>query len=272
MKNLKSIAKGLLLLSLLGGAVIATPAKAEESGSKAYINAQASLKADALIKLDSSVGAVLGPNGVLRVLGAKVTSVSSNEVSATALYGNSALNFTVKADNDTKVNGSDSNSSLSNLKAGDKISFSGTIVSSSSSSIIVDADHIISKSLYNDKVKAEKEDSYKGEVQAVNTADNSLTLKLRDGRTVKVAVSSSTVITVDGAVKSLSAIESGDEVKVSGEMNSSSTVLSASKISVSDDSKDDSKYEDKDRNEDRDGRDMDRGGWLQRIRSWFSNR
>lgn len=274
--NIKNIAKGFVLLSFLVGAVIASPAQAENSNenAKAFINANASLKADVLSKLENSVGVVLGPNSVLRVVGAKVTSVSGSDINATASFGNSSLSFVVKTDAETKLNGKAfaNSSALSSLKAGDKISFAGTITSSAGSSITVDASHVISQNLYNkDGGKIENKTSFKGEIKAVNTGDNSFTLKLKSGATVKVSVLGSAIITLDGATSNLAALEAGDEVKITGEANADASVITASKISAESEDADDNKENDEDeKDKDNDkNEDKNRGKFWGKIRNWF---
>ena len=271
MKNIKNIAKGFLLLSFLVGVAFATPALADNNkgSSNNFFNVQASLKADALIKLDSSIGVVLGPNGALRVMGAKVVSVSGGEINVIAPFGNSSLNFVVKTDAQTKLNGKllTDVSVLSQLKAGDKISFAGTITSSTSSSIVVDGDHVVSQALYNNG-KIENKNAFKGEIKTIDSVNNSFTVKLKNGVTVKVALSSSTVITLDGVVTTLASLGEGDEVKITGELNSDGTIVTASKVNAesedndSDDDNDNGKKdEEKDKNENK--------GWFGKFRNWF---
>lgn len=272
MNNIKNIAKGFLVLAFLVGAVIASPASADnKENEKGFLNAQASLKADVLGRIENSLGVVLGPNGALRVMGAKVTSVSGSDINATASFGNSSLSFIIKTDAETKLNGKAfaSSSSLSALKAGDKISFAGTITSSSSSSVTVDASHVVSQNLYKDG-KIENKDSFKGEVKAVNGTENSFTLKLKSGATVKVNVSSSTVITLDGATATLASLEAGDEVKIAGEINADGSVITASKVSAESEDADDNDDEDSDDDKDKDeNKDENRGGFWGKIRNWF---
>ncbi|HEY4513100.1 MAG TPA: DUF5666 domain-containing protein [Candidatus Paceibacterota bacterium] len=274
--NIKNTIKGLLVFAFLVGVVIASPASAQNqnANANAFINAHASLKADSLIKMESSVGVVLGPNNTLRVMGAKVTSVSGSDVSVTAPFGNSSLNFVVKTDAETKLNGKllSSSSVLSQLKAGDKISFAGTITSSTSSSIVVDGDHVVSRVLYNDG-RVEDKNSFKGEIKAVNESDSSITVKLKNGQTVKVNISSSTAITLDGAVSTLASLNEGDEVQITGELNSTGSIITASKISAeSDDDNDndsDDEDDDKDDNEDKGNRKENKGGFWGKIMNWF---
>lgn len=272
--EIKNIAKGFLLLSFLMGAIIASPVSAQNSNANAnaFLNAHASLKADSLIRLESSVGVVLGPNESLRVMGAKVTSVSNNEISASAPFGNSSLNFVVKVDAESKLNGKVLGSayatSISSLKAGDKISFAGTITSSTSSSIVVDGDHVVSRALYNGNV--EDKTFFKGEIKTVNVADNSFTLKLKSDKTVKVVVSSSTVITLDGVVKTLSSLSEGDEAQITGELNADGSVITASKVVVdSDDENDNDDDEEDDDNDDDEEENIKKDGWFGKFRNWF---
>ncbi|MFZ2150339.1 MAG: DUF5666 domain-containing protein [Minisyncoccia bacterium] len=271
MKNKQSIATGFVLLALLGVGLISTPAMADnenKGSSKGFLNAQASLKADAFMKAENATGVVLGSNNSLRVMGAKVTSVSGSDISATVPFGNSSLNFVVKTDAETKLNGKvlSGASALAGLKAGDKISFGGTITSSTSSSIVVDGDHVVSQALYGG-IKLEDKTSFQGEVKAVNSTDSYFTLKLKSGVSVKVLISSSTVITLDGATKPLSSLEEGDEVRLTGELNSDGSVITASKVSAESEDSDDE--EDDNDNDDKDGRKEFRGGFWGKIQNWF---
>ncbi len=235
MKNIKNIVKGIAVASLLVGMAVVLPvaAKADNNGSDSnslFVNAQASVKAAGLglLKLDSSTGAVIGANGSVRVLGAKVVSVSGSQISATSAFGNSALNFVVNTDANTKLNGS--NSAVSSLKAGDNISFSGTMSSSTSSSIVVAADHLVSRAFIG---SPEVKTNFEGQITAVNTADSSFSLKLRSGVTVKVVSPAGIAITLDGSASSLASLSVGQEAKITGTLSSDGTVITASKIAVS---------------------------------------
>lgn len=269
MNIVQNWAKGLIVLFLVLGIVaVAAPARAENGAdSSDFANIAASLKADALIRLESSTGVVTGPNGAIRVLNAKVTSATNDEVKATASFGDSALNFVVKADSATKLNGkarSDA-SLLSTLKAGDKVSFAGTITSSSSSSITVDGDHIVSRVFMANKPANQEKAGFAGTVKSVNSSDNTLSLDLANGRNVQVALTSSTVVTVDGEIKSIASLEAGDMIKVSGELNAAGTIITASKIStVSDDRQDDNKGDNGNH-----GDNKGNGGFWGKIRNWF---
>ncbi len=237
MKNIKHIAQGFLLLALLVGVGATHNALADNNSSDSsnFISAQASLRADALANFESATGVMLGANNTLRVLNAKVSSVSNGDISASAPFGNSSLNFVIKSTADTKLNGkvlgSNAGSVYANLKSGDKVSFVGTIGSSTSSSITVNAVHVISSALYTGNVPPDKT-SWKGEVKAINASDSSFTLDLKNGKTAKVVLASGAVVTVDGSVKALSDLKVGDDVEVTGTINSDGSVVTASKVTT----------------------------------------
>jgi hypothetical protein len=269
MINIKNIAKGFLLLFFLLGAVIATRAEANNTiSADGFLNAQASLKADALIKLENSVGVVLGSNGALRVLGAKVTAVSGSDISATAPFGSSSLNFVVTTDANTRLNGKllASGSLLNQLKAGDRISFAGTITSSTSSSISVHGDHVISR-VFIDNSKT----NFSGKIEAVNTADNSFTLNL-NGRTVKVSASSGAAVTLNGAASTIASLQAGDQVKITGDLNADGSVITASKIIADRNNGDNNNNNDNNNNGDHGNQDKNENkgdGFWGKIKHWF---
>jgi hypothetical protein len=266
---MKNIAKSFIAFSFLALLVAGSPASANNGKSEAdFLNARAGLKAEALVKLESASGAILGPNGTVRVLGAKVVSATEDVIKATVSFGESILNFVVNIDSDTKINGN-GDADASDLKAGDKISFSGTITSSTSSSVVVDGDHFASRALLSGEVLSKT--SWKGEVKAVNASDNSFTVELAGGRSVKVNVSSSTAITLDGAVSSLASLDEGDEVKVEGSINADGSVITATKVSAQSDDADDDGDEDDDGKDEGVKKDKERGGWFWKIKEWFSN-
>lgn len=275
---MKKIAISIVVLSLFIGVVFISPlsAKADNmsDSNSMFMNARASLKIDTLTKLESVSGVVLGPNNSVRVLGAKVTSVAINQINATATFGNSFLNFVVNVDTNTQLNGRDSSSKnplfINSLKVGDIVSFSGTMSSSSGSSIIVAGDQVVSRAFVitqNDKT------NFKGEVTAVNVLDNSLTLNFK-GSTLKVVVNSSTIITVDNTIKTLVDIKAGDEVKITGTLNSGATIITATKIGVNDNDQDNRdqnrKNEDKrDKEDNGKNNKSEKNGWFKQMTNWL---
>ncbi|MFA6177890.1 MAG: hypothetical protein WC694_03310 [Candidatus Paceibacterota bacterium] len=263
MKNVKNIAKGFLVLAFFVGIIIATPARAENNGSKNLSNAKNSMKVDALMKLDSSsVGVVMGKEGSVKVIGAKVISVVGGDINATVLFGSSPLNFVVKMNTTSKLNGKllTDIAILNQLKAGDNISFVGIIASSTSSSIVVNGTHAVSQTLFN-KSKIEDKTSFQGEVREINLTDNSFILKLKSGLTVKIIVSSNTVITANNIVKTLSSLQIENKVKVTGELNTSGNIITASKVSI--------ESENANVNDNNNNRKENRGGWFGKMLNWF---
>lgn len=267
MKNVKNIAKGMIALSLMAGVLMASPASAETNRGKGserdFLKAEGSLKAEALAKIESATAVVLGPNGALRVMGAKIVSVTENAISATASFGNTLLNFVVNIDEDTKMNGK-GDASTAGLKAGDKISFGGMISSSTSSSVVVDAGHVVSRALLGDK-SVEAKNFWRGEVKSVNASGNYLVVELPSGREVKVSLSNSTTLTLDGSAGTLASVDEGDKVAISGKLNTDASAISATKIAVeSDDSSDD---EDEDEDEEKSGKEG--RNWIGKVRSFL---
>ncbi len=275
MKNIKKVA-GSVALSFLALALFgANPASAETTGaSSLFLNAHASLKADALIRLESATGVVVNGSSDVRVMGAEVTSASDTEVRATAEFGNSTLNFIVKVDEDTKLNGKvDSQNSFdaSDLEAGDKVSFAGRITSSTSSSVSVDADHLVSREFVGN---ASNQTTLRGEIQSINDANNTMTVKVGN-RTVTVNTTSSTTFTLDGSASTFAALDEGDEVRISGDFSSSASVVSATSVSATSDDGDEDDDEDNDDEDEEDNNGnngADKGekkGWFKRLFNWL---
>ncbi len=85
------------------------------------------------LNASSSVGVIISPSGIVRVIGADVTNVGNGFVNAVTTIGNVTLSWLVNASAATKIgaNGS-TNASTSAIAIGDKIDFAGTLSSTSS--------------------------------------------------------------------------------------------------------------------------------------------
>lgn len=81
----------------------------------------------------AGTGVFIATNGIVRVIGAEVASISGNVVSAVTSLGGVLINWNVTATSTTKViaNGSAS-STVADIHVGDKIGFVGTALSTSS--------------------------------------------------------------------------------------------------------------------------------------------
>ncbi len=87
-------------------------------------------------------GVFVGENGVVHVLGAQVSAISGNVISAFTSIGNVVMNWTINASSDTKIAGGGSKSAtVADLHVGDKIAFSGT--NSTSSPLTISARKIV---------------------------------------------------------------------------------------------------------------------------------
>ncbi|MDP9249047.1 MAG: DUF5666 domain-containing protein, partial [bacterium] len=152
-----------------------------------------------------------------------------------------------------------------------------TITSSTSSAVTVDADHLVSRVLFGIPEDKENKASWSGDIKATNDSDNSFTLGLKNGRTVKVAVSSSTAIALDGAASTLAALDAGDEVKVAGSLSADGSVVTATKINAetedadedSDDDEEDEDEEDEDEDKDKDDKSNNGRGWFMKFKNWI---
>jgi hypothetical protein len=262
MKNIKKIVSG-IVLSMFALTLVLNPTSAsadnnEQNTNAVFANVHASLKADVLASREASAGVIIGADGSMKVLNAKVVSVSNTEINVNTLFGNSVLNFVVKVDGDTKINNRANGQNgvlIALLKAGDKISFSGKMLSSTSSSIVVDSDQIISRALFDLDIK----NNFKGTIKTINLVDSSFVINIA-GKDVKVNASNVTSIMIDKTVSTFSALRVNDEVKITGNLNADGTVLTATKVTV--DHKDINKKDDeKDNKENK--------GWFKRIKGWF---
>lgn len=262
MKSIKNVLKGFLVLALLVGA-FATQVQADNNANEnGFLNSKASIKAEGLMKLSSTTSVVMGKEGLIQVMGAKVVSVSGNDINVSVLFGNSPLNFVVKTTSTSKLNGrllTDA-STLSLLKVGDSIGFAGIVASSTSSSIVVNGNYVVSQALYNNQGTEDK-NSFQGAVKSINTTDNSFTLQLKSGVIVKVLVLNNTVITTDNVVKTLASLQLENKVKVTGTLNTDGNIITASKVSIESATVQDRGDENRDVKENK--------SWFGKIRNWF---
>jgi len=108
--------------------------KVMSSAILASLLAVAPLAASAsTVGVQGSTGVVISPSGIVRVIGADVTSVGNGFVNAVTTLGNVTINWLVNASTSTKIvaNGS-SSASTTGINVGDKIDFAGTLSSTSS--------------------------------------------------------------------------------------------------------------------------------------------
>jgi len=97
----------------------------------------------ATLNATGSTGVVISPNGIVRVIGAEVTSVSNGVVNAVTTLGSVVMNWAVDVSASTKIAaGGSKSATTTDIKAGDKISFAGSLSSSAGNSLTVAATKI----------------------------------------------------------------------------------------------------------------------------------
>src|SRR3989344_6584068 len=190
--------------------------------------------------VNGATGVVISPNGIVRVIGADVTAVSNGIVNAATTIGSTVINWIVNISAATKIgaNGS-ANATTTDITAGDKVSFAGTVSSSICSTITVAASKI------RDMTTFPKAHVVPGTITSIGS-NGSFTLSHGDS-TLTVNTTASTTLAADGATTAFSSLETGDRVLVAGTANADGSVITASKIVV------------KDNNKDKDDDDDDRG-------------
>lgn len=180
------------------------------------------------LNANASKGVVISASGIVHVIGANVTAVSSGVIDAVTTLGTSVINWLVNTSAATKIeaNGS-ANASTTDIAVGDKINFSGSLTSLGST-ITVAASKV------RDVTSFPKMHGITGKVTSVNTASSTLTIKAGDRR-IAVQATASTTISVNGAASTLAAVQTGSKVKVTGTVNAAGTVITASTITVKSD-------------------------------------
>ncbi len=79
------------------------------------------------------IGVFIGANGIVRVVGAQVASISGSVVNAVSTFGSIVLDWTINTSTSTKITARGSaTSSVGAIHSGDTISFTGTAASTSS--------------------------------------------------------------------------------------------------------------------------------------------
>lgn len=194
------------------------------SGAVASLLVIAPLAASAdTLNAHASTGVRINPNGIVRVIGASVTAVSGDVVSAVTTIGSVVMNWAINVSDTTKVSANASATSTSAIKAGDKISFAGVLSSSVGNSLTVAATKL------RDLADLSVRHIGAGTISSVNTANGSFVVT-NNNRTVTVQTNTSTNITVGGVASNLAALTAGDKVVVAGAANAGGSVITATSV------------------------------------------
>lgn len=200
------------LVSLVFATALVAPAAASAQGVGANANAQA------------HVG--INGNGIVRVIGAEVTSVSGAVINAVTTVGANVLNWAVTVSSATKISveGQPTASTTAAIAVGDKISFTGMLTGIGSTMAIA-ATRV--RDLANAVVLRLRPVT----ISSVNAANDSFTGTVGK-RTVTVQGNASTTVTVNGATSNIASLQSGDKVKVAGTASADGSVITASSIVI----------------------------------------
>ncbi len=164
-------------------------------------------------------------NGNALVRGAKVVSVSGTDVSATTAFGPSTLSWIIHTDTSTQfVRRFGGASSVAEITAGDTISFSGPLATSSG--LVVNAKIVKDWSILKTR------SMLTGVVASINAGSSSFGLSTNNHGTVTVNVASSTILMKNGINILFSLLGIGDKVKASGTFDAQASTLAAERIDV----------------------------------------
>ncbi|MBV9349237.1 MAG: hypothetical protein JO026_00635, partial [Patescibacteria group bacterium] len=158
----------------------------------------------------------MSDSGAVAVHGAKVTAVSGSTITAQTAFGATVLSWTVDTNNSTSFapKGNASNT-LSNVKAGDYISFSGTL-DSAAANLTVTANTIRDYSLLPVSGDLSGNAMLSGTVNSVNTSGNTFVLSTKDHGMVTVSVATSTALLNGDGSFLLGNLALGNSVMVKG--------------------------------------------------------
>ncbi|MEN9338107.1 MAG: hypothetical protein RIQ41_421 [Candidatus Parcubacteria bacterium] len=175
----------------------------------------------------SSLSVRIRDDGIVRVVGAEITSISGNVVNAVSHLKNTVINwaFITNASTTIATSPTSSTSSPQTLRVGDKVAVSG-VLTSIGTTLHVQASKILDTTLLGSVT------TKVGTVQSVNAAQGSFTVKTGD-KVLTVLTNTSTVFGFQKATSTtptLSSLVVGEQVMVSGAMSTDGTTLTAARV------------------------------------------
>ncbi|HEY4494012.1 MAG TPA: hypothetical protein VJB95_01095 [Candidatus Paceibacterota bacterium] len=175
------------------------------------------------VKVSVASNVSLSANGKVNVVGAKVTAVSGNTVTASSTLGSATLNWTINANADTKINGSNtSGNTITNISVGDTINFQGILTASSGSSLSLTATSIKDLSIVREPVRT----TLAGAIKSIAGTVAPTTMVVASGNvdyTANIATSTS-VLGSTWLTLPLSSFQVGNKVTVYGTINANNTI------------------------------------------------
>lgn len=166
-------------------------------------------------------------NGLVKVLGAKVTSISGNVINTVVSFGDKAFQWAINVNGDTKITANNTNeATVANIRVNDILRVSGTL--SSISPLGLTATHIIDTSTMTRNV------TVSGTIKSLGTGNTSLVLTHKDGKTITVTTTNTTTVdarNTEGA-ETLNSLKVGDRVVIKGTLTGDAQTFTASSILI----------------------------------------
>lgn len=206
--NYKKITGSLLLLTLFTMAPVTFADAAEKHGFWANDSASAFISAD----------------GLVRVFGATVTSVSGGVITATTQFGGAVLNWIVNVNSDTKIFADGSRTATTSaITVGEKVAFKGVVTATSSAATTISAKKLVDESWKSLKKVV-------GEVTAVNSANGTYTVDTRGDTDITVQTNADTEWKVGTTTGTFGSVEVGSIIHAIGTLGADASVLTANTV------------------------------------------
>ena len=171
-------------------------------------------------KKGSSLEVHINDNGSVLVRGAKVTAVSGTTITAITEWNGASMSWNINTDATTKfIELKNGQSSVSDVKVGDFVSFSGNLMAGS-------AFTVQAKQVKNWSVAPKVKTTVEGKLESIagTTAPTTFTLKSGDKvYTVKVSTTTS-VLNNKWLLTQLTNFQVGNQVRVHGMVNADNTI------------------------------------------------
>ncbi len=176
--------------------------------------------------LGSTLEVHIFDSGNVLVRGAKIATISGDSFTATTMWGNANIVWTVRTSSETIIIRSvGDKSDMSELSVGDYVSFRGDLIENSSE-LTVKAEVVKNWSIRN-------QDSLSGMIQKVNANNNSFTFMNHLRGLITAFVSDTTIVSMNGNPSKFSEILVGKNATVRGLWNTVSNNLTAKEVKIS---------------------------------------
>ncbi len=178
------------------------------------------------LQAEQSAGVFISPSGIVRVIGANVTAVSSGVVHAMTTIGSVVMNWVVNVSATTKTSADgEKTATTTNIKLGDKVAFSGMLASSTGSVLTVAATKI------REMIAKPFRHFGAGTITSVNSGAGSFVIS-HGNTSLTVQTTASTTVKRSGQPTTLASLQIGEKVVITGTPNADGTIIAATSIEV----------------------------------------